>query len=75
MSGRRLAKALEKAFGYNRVHQVGSHIILQADTPRRHRICVPDHKILRIGTLNAVLRCVSEAQGLTKENILTQLSK
>lgn len=53
-----------------RVSLVGSHIILQAGTPQHHRISIPDHKPLRIGTLNAILREVATVKGVSREDIL-----
>jgi len=56
--------------GLSKVHQVGSHIILQTESPRHHRIAIPDHKPLRVGTLNAILREVAAAKNVTREDIL-----
>jgi HicA-like toxin of HicAB toxin-antitoxin system len=56
------------------VNQVGSHIILQTEIPQHHRLSVPDHKPLRIGTLNAILREVAAAKGVTREDILATLN-
>ena len=53
LSGRQLAQTLTRHFGYREVNRVGSHIILQTDTPKHHRVSVPDHHPVRIGTLNA----------------------
>jgi len=61
-------------WGYRQVNQVGSHIILQTETPQHHRLSVPDHKPLRIGTLNAILRQVAAAKVVTREDILATLS-
>jgi len=47
--------------------------VLEADTPRSHRIAVPDNKALRVGTLNAILRSVAEVQGLRKEDAVQRL--
>ena len=55
LSGNELVAVLCKRWGYVKVHQVGSHIILQTDEPSAHRIAVPAHKPLRVGTLNAIL--------------------
>jgi len=55
---------------YRQVNQVGSHIILQTGTPGHHRLSVPDHKPLRIGTLNGILRGVAAAKHTTREAIL-----
>jgi predicted RNA binding protein YcfA (HicA-like mRNA interferase family) len=71
--GRQLAAALCRDWGYTKVNQDGSHIILQTETPRHHRLAVPDHKPLRIGTLNAILRDVAAAKGTTRETILASL--
>lgn len=70
LSGRQLAKALGKIYGYTVVHQVGSHIILQTPEPQPHRLAVPDHAALRVGTLNAILRAVAEAQNRSKQDVL-----
>ena len=71
--GRDLARVLYARWAHQKVNQVGSHIILQTETPHHHRLSVPDHKPLRIGTLNAILREVAAAKGVTRENILATL--
>ena len=73
LSGATLIKLLVREFGYRRVNQVGSHIILETDTPRSHRLSVPDHSPLRIGTLNSILRAVASAQNVEREDILKRL--
>ncbi len=70
LSGAELIKLLCKHYGYVRVHQEGSHVILETNTPRSHRISIPDHSPLRIGTLNAILKAVGKVQGVEKEDIL-----
>jgi predicted RNA binding protein YcfA (HicA-like mRNA interferase family) len=42
LSGREIAKALCKHWDYRQVHQEGSHIILQTDTP--HPFLTPDRE-------------------------------
>lgn len=71
--GRDLAAVLCREWGYLKVNQVGSHIILQTETPAHHRVSVPDHKPLRIGTFNAILREVAVAKHTTREAILATL--
>jgi predicted RNA binding protein YcfA (HicA-like mRNA interferase family) len=73
LSGTELIKLLCKHCGYGRVNQEGSHIVLETNTPRKHRISIPDHSPLRIGTLNAILNAVAKAQGVEKETILRRL--
>lgn len=70
LSGEDLVKHLCKHWGYSKVHQVGSHIILQTEQPGHHRVAVPAHNPLRIGTLNAILAAVAAHKGVTKEDVL-----
>lgn len=73
LSGRELARALCKNWGYEQIHQTGSHIILETEDPSRHRLSIPDHKSLRIGTLNGILRAVANHKGTIREEILRSL--
>ena len=70
LSGRDLIKTLCRNCGYRIVHQVGSHVILETDDPSHHRLAVPDHRVLRVGTLNGILRAVAEHKKITREDIL-----
>ncbi len=70
LSGAELIKLLCKHHGYRQLDQEGSHVILQTETPRHHRLAVPNHNPLRIGTLNSILRAVAEAKGIEKEDVL-----
>lgn len=73
LNGHDLARALCAHWAYRQVNQVGSHIILQTDAPKHHRLSVPDHKPLRTGTLNAILRAVAAAKDVDREEILAKL--
>ena len=73
LSGAQLVRILCRDFGYQRIHQEGSHIILQTESPRHHRLAVPDHSALRPGTLNAILRAVAQAKEVEKGDILSRL--
>jgi predicted RNA binding protein YcfA (HicA-like mRNA interferase family) len=70
LSGELLVKHLCKRWEYAKVHQVGSHIILQTEQPTSHRIAVPAHTPLRIGTLNAILASIAAHKGVSKEEVL-----
>src|SRR5438309_323509 len=61
--GARLADLLCRKWQYARVHQVGSHIILETAQPTHHRIAIPDHHSLRVGTLSSILRSHRPALG------------
>ena len=73
ISGRELAGVLTRRWGYVQVNQVGSHIILQTQTPQHHRLSVPDHSPLRIGTLNGILRSVACTKGVSRDDIVASL--
>jgi predicted RNA binding protein YcfA (HicA-like mRNA interferase family) len=73
VSGREVIASLERSFGYRVVHQEGSHVVLAIDTPKRHRVTVPDHKVLRVGTLNSILRAVASAHGMEKRDVVERL--
>lgn len=73
LDGRALVSCLCRDWGYVRIHQEGSHIIVQTERPRHQRLPVPDHSPLRVGTLNAILRLVAEHKGVTRNDILATL--
>jgi len=73
LSGVDLVKALCSHWAYVQVHQTGSHIILDTEYPSHHRLAVPAHKSLRIGTLNNILRAVAAHKGVTRADILSTL--
>ena len=73
LTGTDLVDVLCRDFGYRKVHQVGSHIILQTSEPEAHRIAVPNHAQLRLGTLNAILRAVGIAKHVDKSVVLAKL--
>jgi len=43
LAGAELIGVLCRDFGYRKVHQVGSHVILETAEPRTHRLAVPNH--------------------------------
>jgi predicted RNA binding protein YcfA (HicA-like mRNA interferase family) len=73
VSGEQLAASLCRHWGYAKVHQVGSHIILQTDQPSSRRIAIPAHASLRVGTLNSILRSVAAHKGITRQAIVDSL--
>jgi predicted RNA binding protein YcfA (HicA-like mRNA interferase family) len=73
VSGEQMVAALVRRWGYAKVNQVGSHVILQTGVPGRHRIAVPSHARLKVGTLNGILRAVAAAKGVSREDIVASL--
>jgi len=73
LSGRALVEMLCRKWGYRQIHQVGSDIILETSDPRHHRLSIPDHHPLRIGTLNAILRAVAQNKSTSRERLIEDL--
>lgn len=73
LSGPRLVDALCRRWGYTKVHQVGSHIILETEEPSHQRIAIPDHHPLRLGTLVSIVRIVARHKALTRDAIIDSL--
>ena len=73
LSGHDLITALCSHWGYAKVNQAGSHIILQTDDPSRHRIAIPAHQSLRVGTVNSILRAVARHKSVAKQEILDSI--
>ena len=73
LSGREICRLLER-FGYKATRQQGSHIRLEATHPTgTHRLTVPNHDSLKIGTLNSILTDVAGVIGITKSELVEQL--
>ncbi len=65
-SGDAVCRILEEE-GFQRVRQRGSHIVMQRRTERGcTTVPVPDHRTIRIGTLQAIIR----QSGLAKEKFM-----
>jgi len=73
LSGAQLVKVLCRDWGYRQLHQEGSHVILQTETPGYQRLSVPNHNPLRIGTLNAILRAVAMHKNVERQLLLDSL--
>jgi len=73
ISGRDLAKSLSK-YGYEIVRQTGSHIRLVSKIQgTEHKITIPDHDSLKVGTLNAILNDVANYLKISKEQLLNDI--
>ena len=73
LSGRQVVQGLCRDWGYRVVNQQGSHVILQTDEPGHQRLAVPDHTVLRIGTLSSILRAVSQHKNVDRDALLKSL--
>ncbi|MBN2542957.1 type II toxin-antitoxin system HicA family toxin [bacterium] len=72
ISGRKLARLL-KIYGYVRERQTGSHITLNTNRKESHKITIPDHHNLKVGTLNSILNSVAEHFGISKSEVINSL--
>jgi predicted RNA binding protein YcfA (HicA-like mRNA interferase family) len=72
LSGRRLAAGLCRRWDYRQTNQVGSHMVLETETPTHQRISIPEHKSVKVGMLTSILRAVA-TQGVTREKILESI--
>uniref|UniRef100_Q01NT0 YcfA family protein n=1 Tax=Solibacter usitatus (strain Ellin6076) TaxID=234267 RepID=Q01NT0_SOLUE len=73
MAGTHLADILCRPWHYARVHQVGSHIILETSEPAHQRLVIPEHNPFRLGTLISILRAVARHKGVTRDAIIATL--
>jgi len=73
LSGEQLIKVLCRDWGYCQVHQAGSHVIPETEMPGHHRLSVPNHNPLRVGTLNAIVRTVAAHKGVERQTLLDSL--
>ena len=73
LSGEQLIKVLCRDWSYRQLHQEGSHVILQTETPGHQRLSVPNHNPLRVGTLNGIVRAVSIHKGTERQQLLDAL--
>ena len=73
ISGEELVQHLTK-LGYKQTRQTGSHIRLTCISDKgEHHITVPQHKILRIGTLNNILSDIASYLKKEKGDLINEL--
>jgi hypothetical protein len=68
-----LADLLCRKWQYSKVHQAGSHIILETSEPTHHRIAIPNHHPLRLGTLSSILPSVARHKAVERDAIIADL--
>ena len=75
ISGRELAKLLKK-YGYEINRKTGSHIRLVSKfRDEEHKITVPDHHPIKIGTLNNILNDLVDHLKIDKKELINKLFK
>ncbi len=69
VSGAGLVKALQKV-GYSTVRQTGSHIRVSTSTPNEHRVTIPNHDLIKIGTLASILDDIAKHLEIDRSELL-----
>ena len=73
IDGSTLVRLLE-SHGYSVTRQKGSHIRMTRTLDSgEHHITIPNHSLIKIGTLNSILNEVAGKLKLSKEDILSRL--
>jgi predicted RNA binding protein YcfA (HicA-like mRNA interferase family) len=65
--------ALLSDFGYEVTRQKGSHIRLTTFENGEHHITIPQHTLLKIGTLSSILNEVADHFGISKKELSERL--
>lgn len=72
ISGKKLIKFLEK-FGYEITRQTGSHIRVTTEENGKHQVTVPNHKDLKIGTIDSIIKDIAEHFKIEKSEVIQKL--
>jgi predicted RNA binding protein YcfA (HicA-like mRNA interferase family) len=62
-----------KKFGYEIAHQTGRHIRLVTYQGGLHKITIPNHDPIKIGTLSSILSDIADHFKMTKKELLDKL--
>ena len=72
VSGEDLARRLGR-LGYEVTRQTGSHMRLARRDAPYHRVTIPAHDSLKVGTLDGILKDVAAQLGVTRNDVVCQL--
>lgn len=72
VGGTDLAQLL-KRYGYAVTRQTGSHMRLTTQQGGEHHITIPQHKPLRIGTLNSILKDVADHLKMERDDLVNSI--
>jgi len=73
ISGRELAQLLDK-YEYGVKRETGSHIRLVSEIRgKEHKITIPDHNPIKIGTLNNILNDLGDYLKIDKKVLMDEL--
>jgi predicted RNA binding protein YcfA (HicA-like mRNA interferase family) len=72
LGGEELARLLRR-YDYVITRQTGSHLRLTTQQNGEHHVTIPCHSSLRVGTLNSILKDVTEHLGLERDQLIESL--
>jgi len=72
VSGEELARLLGRQ-GYQITRQTGSHIRMTRIAEMKHHITIPKHHAIKVGTLNSILKDISEHLKVSKDELVQEL--
>ena len=72
-NGPELVRALRK-FGYELVRQTGSHMACTTQRGGEHHVTIPNHRPIKVGTLQDVLKSTAAHHRITVEQLIRELS-
>lgn len=73
ISGKKLIQLLKK-YDYKVTRQAASHIrLVSLFQGVEHKITIPDHRSIKIGTLNGILADIADYLEIAKEKIVEKL--
>ena len=74
LCGRDLAGRFARHYGYAVTRMSGNYMtVTQITISGKHSVTAPAHRSLRVGTLNAIVKEVAEASGLSRRAIRATL--
>ena len=74
ISGRDLVGMLERKYGYQIVRRSGSHVrLVSRYKEKSHKLTIPDHNPIKIGTLNNILNDISVYLEIDKNGLVEEL--
>ncbi len=71
-TGPELASALRR-FGYAIDRQSGSHLVMTTQRDGEHHVTVPNHRPIKVGTLQDILKDLAAYHRLTVADLLREL--